>query len=87
MSLQDANFEQIEKFIETLFPSQTAEEAKLKLSGQSTEDEEKKKQQDKESWEDIKMMMIIMGGIITFITVLLVRTYFSMPKRIRSNIA
>ncbi|KAF4975595.1 hypothetical protein F66182_17548 [Fusarium sp. NRRL 66182] len=61
----------IEKFIETLFPSQTAEEAKLKLSGQSTEDEEKKKQQDKESWEDIKMMMIIMGGIITFISVLL----------------
>ncbi|RAO65179.1 uncharacterized protein BHQ10_001191 [Talaromyces amestolkiae] len=61
----------IEKFIETLFPSQTAAEAKLKLSGQSTEDEEKKKQQAKESWEDIKMMMIIMGSIIAFITVLL----------------
>lgn len=76
--------EQIEKFIETLFPSQTAEEAKLKLSGQATEDEEKKKQQEKESWEDIKMMMIIMGGIITFITVLLVRRS-PMRNRIRSN--
>jgi farnesyl-diphosphate farnesyltransferase len=64
-----------------LFPSQTAEEAKLKLSGQSTEEDEKKKQQDKESWEDIKMMMIIMGSIITFITVLLVRIYIPIFDR------
>lgn len=68
-------FKQIEKFVETLFPSQTAEEAKLKLSGQSTEDEAKKKQQEKESWEDMKMMMIIMGSIIAVITIILVRDY------------
>ncbi|OKL63103.1 putative squalene synthase [Talaromyces atroroseus] len=61
----------IERFIETLFPSQKAEDAKSKLAGHSTEEEEKKKQRELESWEDLKMMLTIMGAIVFLITIVL----------------
>lgn len=71
---------QIERFVETLFPSQKAEDAEKKLVGQNTVDEEKKKQQDKEAMDDLKMMLLIMGGIIFFITIILVRTRSTGPN-------
>lgn len=65
---------QIEKFIESLFPSQTAAEAKLKLSGQDTEaDAKKKKEREMQAWNDMKAMFIIMGILVTFITGLMVK--------------
>lgn len=71
----------IERFIESLFPSQKAEDAKKKLAGLGTEDEEKKKQQEKESMDDLKMMLLIMGGIIFLITIILFGVAWALGAR------
>ena len=60
---------QIEKFIETIFPSQTAEQAKLRAQGQRTEAEEKKDQQSKDARGEtmfiIFIMLIVIGLLAT----------------------
>jgi farnesyl-diphosphate farnesyltransferase len=71
---------QIEKFIETLFPSQTAEDAQRKVSGYVSAEDEQKKKQEKEAREDMFMMFCIMGAIIAVVTVLMVRTIYTFEE-------
>ncbi|KAL1977512.1 hypothetical protein VTN31DRAFT_371 [Thermomyces dupontii] len=58
----------IEKFIESIFPSQTAEEAHRKISRQASEEEEKRRQEISEMREDVLMMMLIMAVVVIILT-------------------
>lgn len=59
---------QIEKFIETIFPSQTAEQAK----GQLSEAEEKAAQEKKDARSETMFIMVIMLIIVAFIASIMV---------------
>jgi farnesyl-diphosphate farnesyltransferase len=65
--------QQIEKFVETLFPSQKVEDAQRMVAGQVTEKDEETKKREKESWDDLKIMFAIMGAMVLVISLVLVR--------------
>lgn len=55
---------QIEKWIETLFPSQKAEDAQRRVTGEATAEEAQKRKEDAENKSDLYLIMTIMGCII-----------------------
>ncbi|KAL1984307.1 hypothetical protein VTN96DRAFT_9265 [Rasamsonia emersonii] len=71
----------IERFVETLFPSQTAEDAHRKIAGKSSEEEEKKKREAAEAREDMFMIMGIMAVIVTVVTGLMLGAAWLMGAR------
>ncbi|KAJ5806724.1 hypothetical protein N7474_010316 [Penicillium riverlandense] len=58
---------QIEKFIESIFPSQNADEVKRRLKGELTKEEQERKQENEESKQDVYFMMALMGAVIFFV--------------------
>jgi farnesyl-diphosphate farnesyltransferase len=65
---------QIEKFIESIFPSQNAEEVKRRVKGELTKEEQERKQEDEESKQDVYFMMALMGAVIFFVAFSMVCT-------------
>ncbi|KAJ5109522.1 hypothetical protein N7456_006197 [Penicillium angulare] len=57
----------IEKFIETIFPTQRAEDAQQRVKGELTVEQAKKREEDAENKADICFMMGLMGVIILFV--------------------
>ncbi|KAJ5096442.1 hypothetical protein NUU61_005798 [Penicillium alfredii] len=72
---------QIEKFIETIFPSQTAEAANRLASGELTEAERRKKSEDAENRQDVYLIMAMMGSIIFVIASIMFVTAWMMGAR------
>lgn len=68
---------QIEKFIETIFPSQRLEDAQRRVAGQKSIDEVNKAEEQKESLNETLMLLLPMVGITIFITILMVCALFS----------
>ncbi|KAL2004804.1 hypothetical protein VTN00DRAFT_3077 [Thermoascus crustaceus] len=58
----------IEKFIETLFPSQTAEEARRKVTGEKTEADEEKAKADAEARSDMYFMFGFMFVVLVVVS-------------------
>ncbi|PLN85626.1 farnesyl-diphosphate farnesyltransferase [Aspergillus taichungensis] len=58
----------IEKFIETIFPSQSAQDAKLLVKGEMSEADKKKAQEEAETRQDLYFMMCLMGVIVLVIS-------------------
>lgn len=69
---------QIEKFIESIFPSQTAEDAQRRVAGEISVAEAKKRAEDAENKADIYFLMIIMFGMVVLIagTMMIVAWWF-----------
>lgn len=63
---------QIEKFIETIFPSQNAQDAKLLVKGELSEADKKKAQEEAETRQDLYFMMCLMGAIVLVISFMMV---------------
>ncbi|KAJ5778765.1 hypothetical protein N7520_002011 [Penicillium odoratum] len=57
----------IEKFIETIFPTQNAEDAQRRVTGELTAAQAKKREEDAENKADIWFMMLLMGAVIFFV--------------------
>jgi len=76
-----ARFLQIEKFIEGIYPSQTArtlqtgQVAKPGRPGVSPEEEERKRKEEAEARTDVMWLAIAVFGTLIVITLLMVRTY------------
>ncbi|KAJ5757264.1 uncharacterized protein N7511_007446 [Penicillium nucicola] len=71
----------IEKFIETIFPSQTAEAAQRKVTGELSAADAKKKAEDAENKQDIYFMMLLMGTIVAIVAGLMIFTAWMMGAR------
>ncbi|KAF7176138.1 hypothetical protein CNMCM7691_001614 [Aspergillus felis] len=76
---KDPNFLQIgiacakiEKFIETIFPSQSAEEANRRVLGQKSEAEQEKARLEAETRKDVCFMMALMGVIVLFVSIVMI---------------
>ncbi|GFG20761.1 probable squalene synthase [Aspergillus udagawae] len=76
---KDPNFLQIgiacakiEKFIETIFPSQSAEEANRRVLGQKSEAEQEKARLEAETRKDVYFMMALMGVIVVFVSIVMI---------------
>jgi len=72
---------QIEKFIETIFPTQSAEAANRKVSGELTAAELQKKKEDDENKNDVYFMMALMGVIVVIIASLMIFAAWMMGAR------
>ncbi|KAJ5730840.1 uncharacterized protein N7483_005348 [Penicillium malachiteum] len=57
----------IEKFIETIFPTQKAADAQLQVKGELTAEQAKKREEDAENKADIYFMMMLMGAVVLFV--------------------
>ncbi|KAJ5201366.1 squalene synthase [Penicillium cinerascens] len=57
----------IEKFIETIFPTQKAEDAQRRVTGEITAEQAKKREEDAENKSDVYFLMGLMGIIILFV--------------------
>ncbi|KAJ5698056.1 hypothetical protein N7462_000061 [Penicillium macrosclerotiorum] len=57
----------IEKFIETIFPSQNAEEAQRRITGALTREDIERRKDEAENKADIYFMMALMGVIVVLI--------------------
>jgi farnesyl-diphosphate farnesyltransferase len=57
-------FPQIEKFIETIFPTQKAEDAQRRVKGELSRDELEKRKAEAENKSDVYFLLAIMGVII-----------------------
>ncbi|CAI7618907.1 unnamed protein product [Penicillium pancosmium] len=57
----------IEKFIETIFPSQNAEDANRRVQGVLSEEQQKRREEDAENKSDVYFMMALMGCIVLFV--------------------
>ncbi|KAG2010679.1 hypothetical protein GB937_007646 [Aspergillus fischeri] len=62
----------IEKFIETIFPSQSAEEANRRVVGQKSEAEQEKARLEAETRKDVLFMMALMGVIVVFVSIVMI---------------
>ncbi|KAH1490587.1 hypothetical protein LV164_007014 [Aspergillus fumigatus] len=62
----------IEKFIETIFPSQSAEEANRRVLGQKSEAEQEKARLEAETRKDVLFMMALMGVIVVFVSIVMI---------------
>ncbi|KAL2864359.1 bifunctional farnesyl-diphosphate farnesyltransferase/squalene synthase [Aspergillus lucknowensis] len=71
----------VEKFIETIFPSQKAEDAKRRIEGAQTEEEAAKARQDAETRKDVFVMMALMGVFAFFITAIMVGIAWALGAR------
>ncbi|KAJ9268298.1 hypothetical protein DTO212C5_5626 [Paecilomyces variotii] len=71
----------IEKFIENLFPSQSAEVAKQRVAGEMTAAEQKKKEEDAEARGDVFFLFAIMFGFLVVITAVMLLAAWFMGAR------
>ncbi|PKX90406.1 bifunctional farnesyl-diphosphate farnesyltransferase/squalene synthase [Aspergillus novofumigatus IBT 16806] len=62
----------IEKFIENIFPSQSAEEANRRVLGQKSEAEQEKARLEAETRKDVLFMMALMGVIVVFVSIVMI---------------
>ncbi|KAF4216668.1 hypothetical protein CNMCM8980_006473 [Aspergillus fumigatiaffinis] len=62
----------IEKFIENIFPSQSAEEANRRVVGQKSEAEQEKARLEAETRKDVLFMMALMGVIVVFVSIVMI---------------
>ncbi|EAW10998.1 bifunctional farnesyl-diphosphate farnesyltransferase/squalene synthase [Aspergillus clavatus NRRL 1] len=62
----------IEKFIENIFPSQTAEVAKRRVLGVQSEAEKEKAKLEAETRQDVLFMMALMGVIVVFVSIVMI---------------
>lgn len=72
---------QIEKFIETIFPTQSAEAANHKVAGELTAAELQKKKEDDENKNDVFFIMALMGVIVFIIASLMIFTAWMLGAR------
>ena len=63
---------QIEKFVESIFPSQSAEQAQRSITGAATPEEERRAREDAEARKDIYFIMGLMGVIVFIIALVMV---------------
>ena len=63
---------QLEKFIESIFPSQSPEAAKGVVKGEPTPEEKKKAEQEKEARQEVFFIMLIMFVMVCFVTAIMV---------------
>ncbi|KAI9376441.1 isoprenoid synthase domain-containing protein [Aspergillus egyptiacus] len=71
----------IEKFIETIFPSQNAEEAQRRVQGTMTEEEAEKARREAESRQEMYFMMGLMLVMGTIVTLLMMGTAWMLGAR------
>ncbi|KAG2421347.1 squalene synthetase [Aspergillus terreus] len=71
----------IEKFIETIFPSQNAEDAKRKVVGEQSQEEREKAQQEAEARQDVFFMMALMGVIVLIVSIIMIGTAWFLGAR------
>lgn len=57
----------IEKFVESIFPSQSAEDAQRRLTGTVTEEEARKAKEEAEARQDIFFIMALMGVVVVIV--------------------
>ncbi|PGG97365.1 farnesyl-diphosphate farnesyltransferase [Helicocarpus griseus UAMH5409] len=62
----------VEKFIESIFPTQTPEQAALKATQQQTPEEEERARLDAEARQDTMFIMLTLFGIMGFISVAII---------------
>ncbi|KAL3469424.1 isoprenoid synthase domain-containing protein [Aspergillus californicus] len=72
---------QIEKFIESIFPTQNADEAQRRVAGTKTEAEAEKARQDSETRKDMLFMMALMGIIAVFVSLVMIGTAWALGAR------
>ena len=65
-------YTQIEKFVESIFPSQSAEQAQRSITGAATPEEERRAREDAEARKDIYFIMGLMGVIVFIIALVMV---------------
>lgn len=71
--MRDSNLVlQIEKFIESIFPSQKAEDAQRRVAGEVTAEEAEKRKQDAENKSDVYFLMAVMGSIVLIVAGIMV---------------
>lgn len=63
---------QIEKFVESIFPSQSAEEAQRRLTGTANPAEEQKAREDAEAKKDMYFIMGLMGVVVLIVAIVMV---------------
>ncbi|KAI9925834.1 hypothetical protein ASPWEDRAFT_42505 [Aspergillus wentii DTO 134E9] len=71
----------IEKFVETIFPSQSAELAKRQITGEKTKEEQKRASEDAENRQDMYFMMGLMGVIVIIVSFTMIGTAWFLGAR------
>ena len=72
---------QIEKFVESIFPSQSAEEAQRRLTGTANPAEEQKAREDAEAKKDMYFIMGLMGVVVLIVAIVMVSPLPTMVGR------
>ena len=72
---------QIEKFVESIFPSQSAEEAQRRLTGAANPAEEQKAREDAEAKKDMYFIMGLMGVVVLIVAIVMVSPLPTMVGR------
>lgn len=65
-------YTQIEKFVESIFPSQSVEQAQRSITGAVTPEEERRAREDAEARKDIYFIMGLMGVVVLIVVVIMV---------------
>ncbi|KAB8226661.1 isoprenoid synthase domain-containing protein [Aspergillus novoparasiticus] len=71
----------IEKFIDTIFPQQTAAQAKLKVQGEKSEAEKEKARQEAETRQDLYFMLALMGVIVLIVSIIMLTAAWLLGAR------
>jgi len=77
---------QIEKFAETIFPSQSAEEAQRRLTGAVTEEEARKAKEEAEARQDVYFIMGLMGVVVLIVALTMVSLNASVIANMRLTV-
>ena len=72
---------QIEKFVESIFPCQSAEEAQRRLTGAANPAEEQKAREDAEAKKDMYFIMGLMGVVVLIVAIVMVSPLPTMVGR------
>ncbi|KAB8236505.1 bifunctional farnesyl-diphosphate farnesyltransferase/squalene synthase, partial [Aspergillus alliaceus] len=71
----------IEKFMDTIFPQQTAEEANRKVVGELSETEKEKARLEAETRQDMYFMLALMGVIVLMVSIIMFVTAWLLGAR------
>ncbi|KAF7585346.1 bifunctional farnesyl-diphosphate farnesyltransferase/squalene synthase [Aspergillus hancockii] len=71
----------IEKFMDTIFPQQSAEVAKQKAAGELSEAEKEKAKLEAETRQDMYFMMALMGVIVLIVSIIMIGTAWLLGAR------
>ncbi|GAB1198613.1 isoprenoid synthase domain-containing protein [Aspergillus pseudonomiae] len=71
----------IEKFMDTIFPQQTAAQAKLKVQGEKSEAEKEKAKLEAETRQDLYFMLALMGVIVLIVSIIMLTTAWLLGAR------